>query len=282
MGSARREDDPGWSDGRLSRRCMLRVESTIDGLTHGGTQQDLHGEPCRRNRRQGTERTTSGDGRMRQLRRHHSCRILPIELPLTLVEWRSEPGNLTCSLIGTDGGLDTAVRSVVELRGAHRESFFATAAEFESVIEIAGRPGVGTGRGTLRIQLDQRRGMTLSVTIRALSSSATAPRDGEYLSIRNAIASYVIGRLDWLHTPRSGAQSLLSIRSGLSYPVRNNNCIAPNDQRTIMFAIDCPRHGKRVLLSLSEIVRIDNTSRGIEVHYACSCGHHGLWLSGHR
>ena len=49
-----------------------------------------------------------------------------------------------------------------------------------------------------------------------------------------------------------------------------------------MFAIDCPCHGRRVLLNLSDIERIDNTSRGIEVHYICSCGHHGLWLTGRR
>ncbi len=119
----------------------------------------------------------------------------PIERPLTLVESRSDSENLTCNFVGTDGGLDTAVRIVVELRSAHRESFFTTAAEFESAIEIAGRPGVGTGRGTLRIQLDDRRGMTLAVTIRALSSSASAPRDGEYLSIRDAIATYLIDGL---------------------------------------------------------------------------------------
>ena len=116
----------------------------------------------------------------------------PIERPLTLVESHSDSASLTCSFVATDG----AVRVVVGLRSAHRESFFTTAAESESAIEIAGRPGVGTGRGTLRIQLDDRRGMTVAVTIRALSSSATAPRDGEYLSIRDAIAAYLIGGLD--------------------------------------------------------------------------------------
>lgn len=120
----------------------------------------------------------------------------PIELPLALVESRSEPERLTCNFVGTDGSLDTAVRVVVELLSAHRESFFTTAGELESAIEIAGRVGVGTGRGTLRVQLDDRRGMTLAVTIRALSSSARAPRDGEYLSIRDAIAAYLIERLD--------------------------------------------------------------------------------------
>ena len=49
-----------------------------------------------------------------------------------------------------------------------------------------------------------------------------------------------------------------------------------------MFAIECPRHRKTVLLGLSDIQRLDNTSRGIEVHYTCSCGHHGLWLTGRR
>jgi hypothetical protein len=38
--------------------------------------------------------------------------------------------------------------------------------------------------------------MTVAATIRALSSSAYGPRDGEYLSIRDAIAAYVLCGLD--------------------------------------------------------------------------------------
>ena len=47
-----------------------------------------------------------------------------------------------------------------------------------------------------------------------------------------------------------------------------------------MFAIDCPSHGTKVLLGLGDIDSIDNTSRGIEVHYTCTCGHQGTWVTG--
>jgi len=49
-----------------------------------------------------------------------------------------------------------------------------------------------------------------------------------------------------------------------------------------MFSVDCPRHGTRVLLGLSDIDRINNTDHGIEVHYTCTCGYVGLWLTGKR
>ena len=44
-----------------------------------------------------------------------------------------------------------------------------------------------------------------------------------------------------------------------------------------MFSVNCPRHGTTVLLGLTDIDRIDNTSHGIVVHYTCTCGHHGVW-----
>lgn len=47
-----------------------------------------------------------------------------------------------------------------------------------------------------------------------------------------------------------------------------------------MFSIDCPKHGSTVLLGLSDINLINNTNHGIEVHYTCSCGHNGVWLTG--
>ncbi len=47
-----------------------------------------------------------------------------------------------------------------------------------------------------------------------------------------------------------------------------------------MFAVNCPHHGSRVLLGLSDIDRIENTRHGIELHYTCSCGHHGKWVTG--
>jgi hypothetical protein len=120
----------------------------------------------------------------------------PIERPLALIESHSDADRLTCNFVGTADGLDTAVRVLVGLRSARDEGFFRTAGESESEIEIAGNPGVGTGRGTLRIQLDDHRGMTLAVTIRALSAAAVAPRDGEFLAIRDAIATHVVGVID--------------------------------------------------------------------------------------
>jgi len=47
-----------------------------------------------------------------------------------------------------------------------------------------------------------------------------------------------------------------------------------------MFSVNCPRHGRTILLGLTSIERIDNTDHGIEVHYTCTCGHHGVWLTG--
>jgi len=35
-----------------------------------------------------------------------------------------------------------------------------------------------------------------------------------------------------------------------------------------------------VLLDLRQICRIVNTDSGIEVHYSCTCGHEGVWLTG--
>ena len=47
-----------------------------------------------------------------------------------------------------------------------------------------------------------------------------------------------------------------------------------------MFSVDCPQHGANVLLGLSDIRQIENTNAGIRVHYTCSCGHRGVWLTG--
>jgi hypothetical protein len=47
-----------------------------------------------------------------------------------------------------------------------------------------------------------------------------------------------------------------------------------------MFAIRCPYHDSPVLLSLSSIEELRNTSRGIEIGYICSCGHRGTWITG--
>ena len=47
-----------------------------------------------------------------------------------------------------------------------------------------------------------------------------------------------------------------------------------------MLSVQCPRHGRPVLLDLRQICRIVNTDSGIEVHYSCTCGHEGVWLTG--
>ncbi len=47
-----------------------------------------------------------------------------------------------------------------------------------------------------------------------------------------------------------------------------------------MFDVYCARHGCRVLLFASDIRAVHNTPDGIEVHYACYCGHRGVWRTG--
>ena len=47
-----------------------------------------------------------------------------------------------------------------------------------------------------------------------------------------------------------------------------------------MFSVDCPQHGTTVLLGISDITQIENTASGIRVHYECTCGHKGVWLTG--
>jgi hypothetical protein len=47
-----------------------------------------------------------------------------------------------------------------------------------------------------------------------------------------------------------------------------------------MLTVQCPQHGRRVLLGLGQICRIVNTGSGIEVHYTCTCGYQGRWLTG--
>lgn len=123
-------------------------------------------------------------------------RLTPISNALQLVESAGDAGNLTCNFVGTGGGLDTGVRIEVDSISSHPEGHFTTPGQVESAITVADRPGVGSGRGTLRIRLDETRGMTLEVTIRAIGSAGVLPRDGEYLDIRDTIAMYVISALN--------------------------------------------------------------------------------------
>ena len=47
-----------------------------------------------------------------------------------------------------------------------------------------------------------------------------------------------------------------------------------------MFSIQCPRHQARVLLGLDAITALVPTPEGIEVHWRCTCGQTGVWLTG--
>jgi hypothetical protein len=42
-----------------------------------------------------------------------------------------------------------------------------------------------------------------------------------------------------------------------------------------MLRAHCPRHGTAVLITTSNIAGIDNTERGMVVHWRCSCGQRG-------
>ena len=42
-----------------------------------------------------------------------------------------------------------------------------------------------------------------------------------------------------------------------------------------MFAIFCPRHEARVLLSAASILALHTTARGLMIRYRCTCGHEG-------
>ncbi len=47
-----------------------------------------------------------------------------------------------------------------------------------------------------------------------------------------------------------------------------------------MFSVDCRRHGARVLLGPESIVALVSVADGIEVHWRCTCGEAGVWLTG--
>ncbi len=52
-----------------------------------------------------------------------------------------------------------------------------------------------------------------------------------------------------------------------------------------MFGVDCPDHrgpgiGAKVLLDLSAIETVTNSTHGIHVSYRCTCGNRGTWRTG--
>lgn len=49
-----------------------------------------------------------------------------------------------------------------------------------------------------------------------------------------------------------------------------------------MLSVFCPQHGTTVLITASQIERIDNVADGLEVHYHCVCGEPGVLLTGRR
>jgi hypothetical protein len=53
-------------------------------------------------------------------------------------------------------------------------------------------------------------------------------------------------------------------------------------EESIMFDIFCPVEKLRVLLSASDILRIERTDKGIEIHYRCPCGHEGTLQTGRK
>ncbi len=50
-----------------------------------------------------------------------------------------------------------------------------------------------------------------------------------------------------------------------------------------MFSIECPGHDTRVLLGPDAVVALLSTpGGGIELHWRCTCGQTGVWLTGRR
>lgn len=47
-----------------------------------------------------------------------------------------------------------------------------------------------------------------------------------------------------------------------------------------MFSVDCPRHGREILLDTGRIRGLDTTSDGIALTWECWCGHVGTTRTG--
>ena len=118
-----------------------------------------------------------------------------VGVPLAVIQEDSTGNRLICSVNGSGNERDANVRIEVQPLAMRREGFFRTAGEFESPIVIDTTAGVGTGRGSLRAQLDDERGLTLTVTLRTRSGAQGTIRDGDYLDIRDAVAGEVVSRL---------------------------------------------------------------------------------------
>ncbi len=121
--------------------------------------------------------------------------LSPIDNELALIEDGSTADGLVCNFVGVEEGLDTGIRIQVERVADQPDGHYFTPGQLESPVELAGFKGVGFGRGNVRLQLTDEIGVTIVVTIRSLSSSATIPRDGAFLDFRDEIAIYVAKQL---------------------------------------------------------------------------------------
>jgi hypothetical protein len=49
-----------------------------------------------------------------------------------------------------------------------------------------------------------------------------------------------------------------------------------------MFSAHCPEHGAEVLLGYGNLIGVENTDKGVLVHWRCYCGTRGHTLTGRR
>jgi hypothetical protein len=54
------------------------------------------------------------------------------------------------------------------------------------------------------------------------------------------------------------------------------------EEDQVMFSVQCPQHGSKVLLPERRIESLRNTLAGIEVRWVCYCGHRGAFTTGRR
>lgn len=116
-------------------------------------------------------------------------------VPLTLVTEDVLPSRLSCVFAGVAEGRDASAMISIQPLTARSDGYFRTAGEFETELDVNGAPGVGTGRGSLRAQLDDALGLTLTVGLRALVDEVIPYTDREHLEIRDAVADYVVSQL---------------------------------------------------------------------------------------
>ena len=118
--------------------------------------------------------------------------MLPLGEPLDLLD-EDAKYELLCVFTAVGEGIDQSVIIQVEAVADNPEDHFTTpSGDLQSPIEIGGKAGVGTGRGSLRLLLTEDKGLTVSVLINSISSDGTIPSNGVYLSIRDEVAEYLV------------------------------------------------------------------------------------------